>query len=135
MKIRLTALAAVLMAGAPQGDAAAGGRGIAWHDCRTSPVDETGQRLAEAGASCGEVTVPLEHGDPGGRTLSVAVARRPASDPARRLGTLMVDIGGPGPSRDGVALVAKGLPPEVPFGAPAIAARYDLVGIDPRFFG
>ncbi|WP_181770865.1 alpha/beta hydrolase [Amycolatopsis pittospori] len=135
MKIRLIALAAVLTAGALQGDAAAEGRGIAWHDCRTSPADETGHRLAEAGASCGEITVPLDHGDPGGRTLSLAVARRAASDPGRRLGTLMVDTGGPGPSRDGVALVAKGLPPEVPSGAPGIAARYDLVGIDPRFFG
>ncbi|WP_236725414.1 alpha/beta fold hydrolase [Amycolatopsis orientalis] len=130
-------LTAVVLAGALQGEAAAGAghRRIDWHDCRTGPDDETGQRLANAGASCGEVTVPLDHADPGGRTLSVAVARRAATDPAHRLGTLMVNIGGPGPSREGVALLAQGLPPEVPAGAPSIAARYDLVGIDPRFFG
>nr|WP_199193015.1 alpha/beta hydrolase [Amycolatopsis sp. BJA-103] len=128
---------AVVLAGALQGKAAAGAehRRIGWHDCRTGPDDETGQRLADAGASCGEVTVPLDYADPGGRTLSVAVARRAATDPAHRLGTLVVNIGGPGPSREGVALLAQGLPPEVPSGAQSIAARYDLVGVDPRFFG
>jgi len=108
---------------------------IAWHDCRTGPEDETGERLAAAGARCGEVTVPLDYANPGGRTISVAVARRAATDPAHRRGTLVVNTGGPGPSRDGVALLAQGLPPEVPQGAPAVAAGYDLVGIDPRFFG
>jgi pimeloyl-ACP methyl ester carboxylesterase len=108
---------------------------IAWHDCRTGPEDETGERLAAAGARCGEVTVPLDYGNPDGRTISVAVARRAATDPAHRRGTLVVNIGGPGPSRDGVALLARGLPPEAPQGAPAVAAGYDLVGIDPRFFG
>ncbi|OXM52967.1 alpha/beta hydrolase [Amycolatopsis alba] len=128
-------LTIALLASLAQSQPAAGAQRIGWHDCRTGPDDATGQLLAAAGATCGEVTVPLDHADPGGRTLSVAVARRAATDPARRLGTLMVNTGGPGPSREGVALLAQGLPPEVPSGAPSLAARYDLVGIDPRFFG
>ncbi|MFD9959322.1 alpha/beta fold hydrolase [Amycolatopsis sp. NPDC058986] len=108
---------------------------IAWHGCRTGDGDETGARLDAAGARCGEVTVPLDYAAPGGRTISVAVARRAATDPAHRIGTLVVNTGGPGPSRDGVTLLAQGLPPEIPRSAPELAARYDLVGIDPRFFG
>ncbi|MFD2464681.1 alpha/beta hydrolase [Amycolatopsis samaneae] len=108
---------------------------ITWHGCRTGDADETGARLDAAGARCGEVTVPLDYADPGGRTISVAVARRAATDSAHRLGTLVVNTGGPGPSRDGVTLLARGLPPDMPRSAPEIAARYDLVGIDPRFFG
>ncbi|MFI5565708.1 alpha/beta hydrolase [Amycolatopsis japonica] len=134
-KVLVVGLAILLLAdGGPPASATSAPR-IDWHDCRTGPEDETGQRLAAAGATCGEVAVPLDHADPGGRTLSVAVARRPASDPARRLGTLVVNTGGPGPSRDGVALLVHGLPPEVPSGSASLAARYDLVGIDPRFFG
>lgn len=100
---------------------------IAWHGCRTGPGDEVGEQLEAAGARCGELTVPLDYARPGGRTISVAVARRAATDPAHRLGTLMVDTGGPGPSRSAVSWLAQG--------SPAVAARYDLVGIDPRFFG
>lgn len=108
---------------------------ISWHACETGPDDETGAELEAAGARCGEVTVPLDYRDPGGRTISIAVARRQATDAVRKLGTLIVNTGGPGPSRDGVTAIAKGLPGLSPHGAPTLAARYDLVGIDPRFFG
>jgi pimeloyl-ACP methyl ester carboxylesterase len=99
---------------------------IAWHDCRTTPNDETGEQLAAAGARCGEVTVPLDYANPSGRTITVAIARRPATDTAHRRGTLVINTGGPGPSRDGVVLLAR---------RPSISTEYDLVGIDPRFFG
>lgn len=108
---------------------------IAWHACQTGPDDEVGARLDAVGARCGAVTVPLDYRDPGGRTISVAVARRAATDTAHRLGTLFVNTGGPGPSRDGVSILAEGHPELAPNGAPALAARYDLVGVDPRFFG
>lgn len=107
---------------------------IGWHDCRTGPEDEIGARLAAVGAECGEFQAPLDYADPGGPALSIAVARRAATDTAHRLGTLLVQTGGPGPSRDGVAIMVTG--PEG--GHPAAAdlvARYDLVGMDPRFFG
>lgn len=108
---------------------------ISWHACKTGPDDETGAELAAAGARCGEVTEPLDYRDPGGRTISIAVARRAATDAAHKLGTLIVNTGGPGPSRDGVTTIAKGVPELAPRGAPDLAARYDLIGIDPRFFG
>ncbi|MGW6620799.1 alpha/beta fold hydrolase [Nocardia sp. NPDC055002] len=106
---------------------------IAWHDCEAGADDEVGRRLAAAGAQCGEFSAPLDYAAPAGKTITVAVARRPAGDAARRLGTLVVETGGPGPSRDGVALLIDG--PEGGHGAPELAERYDVVGFDPRFFG
>ncbi|WP_051114739.1 alpha/beta hydrolase [Actinokineospora enzanensis] len=103
------------------------GQAITWHDCRTTPDDELGRQLDEVGARCGELTVPLDYSRPHGRTITLAVARRAATDSAHRLGTLVVNTGGPGPSRDGVSLLATA--------APTVAARYDVVSFDPRFFG
>ncbi|MEU6151932.1 alpha/beta hydrolase [Actinosynnema sp. NPDC047251] len=100
---------------------------VAWHGCATGPDDEVGAGLDGVGARCGEVVVPLDHRRPSGPTITLAVARRPAGDTARRRGALVVNTGGPGASRDGVSLVAQNYP--------QIAERYDLVGVDPRFFG
>jgi pimeloyl-ACP methyl ester carboxylesterase len=101
---------------------------IAWHDCRTNPNDPDGADLADVGAVCGELTVPLDYRHPDGRTISMAVDRRPATDTAHRLGTLFV------PSRSLIAQMAAGSA-QSPLGAPALAARYDLVSLDPRFLG
>lgn len=106
---------------------------ITWHDCRTGAADEVGARLAAAGAQCGEFQAPLNYADPAGPTITIALARRAATDRAHRLGTLLVQTGGPGPSRDGVTMIVDG--PEGGHSAPALAERYDLVGMDPRFFG
>jgi pimeloyl-ACP methyl ester carboxylesterase len=100
---------------------------ISWHDCRLGPGDDIGASLDAVGGRCGEIQVPLDYTRPAGRTITVALSRRPATDPARRLGTLFVNTGGPGESLDAVSFVARQ--------APAVADRYDLVGIDPRFFG
>lgn len=75
---------------------------------------------------CAEVTVPLDYDDPSGDQLQLAVNRYPAIDTAGRLGSLIVNPGGPGAS--GVDFV---------FGAPEwvsteIHTRYDIVGFDPR---
>lgn len=107
---------------------------IAWHDCRTGAEDAIGARLAAVGAQCGEFVAPLDYDDPGGRTITIAVARRAATDQARRLGTLVVQTGGPGPSRDGVPMLIEGPEGGHP-GSAELAERYDLVGMDPRFFG
>jgi hypothetical protein len=40
--------------------------------------------------------VPLDYHHPGGRKISIAVARHLATDPARRLGSLFINGGGPG---------------------------------------
>ncbi len=100
---------------------------ITWHGCTTGPGDVLGAELDKAGAQCGDIAVPVDHRRPRGRKLTVALARVKATDPAHRLGTLMLNPGGPGgPAME--LVLAGPLMPE-------IAARYDLVGMDPRFVG
>ena len=48
------------------------------------------------GVHCATATVPLDYDEPRGRTIQIALAKRPATDPARRIGTMFVNPGGPG---------------------------------------
>jgi len=54
---------------------------IAWGRCAAGQDDGPGRELDALGARCGTVTVPLDHAAPDGPTVTVAVARRPATDP------------------------------------------------------
>ncbi|GIJ46941.1 alpha/beta hydrolase [Virgisporangium aliadipatigenens] len=119
--------AALLLAGGAAVPARASS-GIAWHACATGADDEIGTALDAAGARCGDLAVPLDFRRPRGRTITVALARIPATDRAQRRGALMVNPGGPGDAALGLAL-------EVARSAPPIAAKYDLIGMDPRFVG
>lgn len=80
------------------------------------------------GLDCARVEVPVDWAAPQQR-ISLALMRHPATQPARRIGTLFVNPGGPGTS--GVDLVREvdGL------FSPALLARYDIVGFDPRGVG
>jgi pimeloyl-ACP methyl ester carboxylesterase len=95
---------------------------ITWSEC---PTDVSGGQYL-ANAECGQVEVPLDHSKPGGRKISVAVSRVKATDTANYQGVLIGNPGGPGGS--GLYLsggLAAWLPPQV-------AARYDIIGFDPR---
>ncbi|HET6859952.1 MAG TPA: alpha/beta hydrolase [Streptomyces sp.] len=101
---------------------------ISWHGCRTGPDDEAGKELDEAEAQCAEFTVPLDYRHPDGRTLRVALSRLKATRPALRRGALFYNPGGPG-------VPARHLALKVGQAEPEVAARYDLIGMDPRFVG
>ncbi|HYP03268.1 MAG TPA: hypothetical protein VER57_01825, partial [Cyanobium sp.] len=92
---------------------------------RWAPCPDPAQR----GFTCATAVVPLDHARPGGATLRLAVIRRPAGDPARRLGSLFVHPGGPGVAGTGA------LPGWIRFFPPAVLARFDLVSWDPRGVG
>ena len=87
-------------------------------------------RLRAARARCGMLAVPLNHADPHGRKIRIAVSRIKATAPAaKRQGPLLINPGGPG--GEGLrmsASLAKSLPRSV-------AATYDLIGFDPRGVG
>ncbi|WP_020418365.1 alpha/beta hydrolase [Amycolatopsis sp. ATCC 39116] len=89
---------------------------LTWRDCATP---QTAQRL-----QCAELDVP-------GATLRLA--RLPALDPARRIGSLLVNPGGPGGSgADVVAYGGLGLAtPEFA----ELTRRFDVIGFDPRGVG
>jgi pimeloyl-ACP methyl ester carboxylesterase len=80
------------------------------------------------GFDCATVTVPVDYASPTGPTLDLALIRRAAGDPARRIGTLLVNPGGPGAS--GVRRVRRGFTL-----SQEVAARFDIVGFDPRGIG
>jgi pimeloyl-ACP methyl ester carboxylesterase len=84
---------------------------------------------AEKGLECARVAVPLNWDEPSGRQISLAVIRRPASRPARRIGSLFFNFGGPGAS--GVqAVEATGKQLDQVGGG-----RFDVVSWDPRGVG
>ncbi|WP_298802142.1 alpha/beta hydrolase [uncultured Pseudokineococcus sp.] len=75
---------------------------------------------------CATAAVPLDHDDPGGPTIDLALRRLPAADPGARIGSLFLNPGGPGGSGyDFVEAAELAYDPEV-------VQRFDLVGFDPR---
>jgi pimeloyl-ACP methyl ester carboxylesterase len=103
------------------------GTAIQWKPCGAAPPDGGG--TPEPGAECGTVTVPVDWSKPDGEKIEISVARRKATDPAARIGTLLMDPGGPGgPGAQQVRNV-----PDL-FSAD-VRRRYDVIGFDPRGVG
>ncbi|MFI9550513.1 alpha/beta hydrolase [Nonomuraea endophytica] len=111
----LTVLLMMVTVLIPRGNAAAVGRGIAWAPC-----------AGDATAECGTLTVPTDWAKPGGPTIDLAVARRKATDPTARMGSLIVNPGGPGESGVDFTLRRKD------YFSEEITRRFDIVGFDPR---
>ncbi|MFI6496804.1 alpha/beta hydrolase [Nonomuraea typhae] len=110
---------------APSG-APSAAAGITWGAC-TDIMRPGGAPPAKEDASqqCGKLAVPLDYGNPAGGTIDLALIRVPATDKAKRIGSLVFNFGGPGGSGvDGLAQAAKS------FGT--LNTRYDLVSFDPR---
>jgi pimeloyl-ACP methyl ester carboxylesterase len=79
------------------------------------------------GFQCARLVVPFDYAHPdSGKRFSLPVVKLAATDPARRVGALVVNPGGPGGS--GVQY-AEGARNEFPA---ALRARFDIVGFDPR---
>ena len=92
------------------------GQSIDWQDCSdgTSPFQ------------CGTVTVPLDYNNPGGRTITIALKKLPASDSDAEHGSLFFNPRGPGVSGNRTLETQATVLPEAP------RAGYDVVGFDPR---
>jgi pimeloyl-ACP methyl ester carboxylesterase len=95
----------------------------------TAPVPVLHWRSCDGGFQCATARVPLSYRDPRGATISIAVVRHLATDPARRVGTLFINSGGPAEQIDG--FVTGGFE-QLPA---AITARWDIIVFDPRGFG
>ena len=78
---------------------------------------------------CAKLTVPLDYRRPGGDTLDLALLRAPAQDPDRRIGSLVVNPGGPGVPGTSYAAAA-----DQAFRTP-LRDRFDIVGPDLRGTG
>jgi pimeloyl-ACP methyl ester carboxylesterase len=91
---------------------------IEWAPCPGSEITQ-----------CGTLQVPADWSRPRGQKIDIAVARRAAEDPDRRIGTLFFNPGGPG---DGG--VANVIAAEIYF-SDTLRARFDIVSVDPRGIG
>jgi pimeloyl-ACP methyl ester carboxylesterase len=78
---------------------------------------------------CGILRVPADWSHPNGPKINVAVARRPADDPAHRIGTLFFNPGGPGDGGVKYVIAAD------TFFSDTLRARFDIVSVDPRGVG
>jgi pimeloyl-ACP methyl ester carboxylesterase len=86
---------------------------IAWEDCG-------------GGFECADFSVPVDHDAPDGEEFTIPLVRRPAANPEARIGSLLVNPGGPGGSG---AAWARGAWVALP---QPMKDRFDLVGFDPR---
>ncbi|SDH63931.1 TAP-like protein [Sinosporangium album] len=90
---------------------------LTWTPCRV-----TGQPVRE----CATVSVPVDWRFPRGPRIDMAVSRVPAADHDNRIGVLIYNPGGP---------ETQGLYAPIALWPPEIAARFDIVGFDPRGVG
>ncbi len=98
---------------------------------KTSPTPPPAQlKWADCGGGfqCSTVQVPLDYSHPDAAKIGIAIIRKAATDPARRIGSVLTNPGGPGASgidylRGDVAALSN------------LNTRFDLIGFDPRGVG
>jgi pimeloyl-ACP methyl ester carboxylesterase len=105
---------------------------IDWSDC-TSEIGRliTDQPGADRDLTfeCGRTEVPISYDEPDGATLPLFLVRAVMAGQTDRIGSLMVNPGGPGASGADTAIgLALTLPEDV-------MKRFDIVGFDPRGVG
>ena len=145
----LAAATAVLLAGctaAPAGHPVAAGSGA--HSAPASAIPTAARPVAPPPVTlpgyyaqtlrwqscaqvfqCARLLVPFDYSRPSWRRFSLPVIRLAATDPAQRIGSLVINPGGPGVSGVGYALQARSVV------SAAVRARFDVVGFDPRGVG
>ncbi|WP_147303962.1 alpha/beta hydrolase [Subtercola boreus] len=107
---------------------------IVWGQC--APLDDSTQALLDAAGRnrddrrCAQVSMPMDWEDPGNTERITVAAIRYAATGSNRLGSLLVNPGGPGAGGQSLATRIAAEPR-----ANNISASYDLVGFDPRGIG
>ncbi|MFF7948455.1 alpha/beta hydrolase [Streptomyces griseorubiginosus] len=92
---------------------------LAWKKCGTDDHPTL---------QCASLKVPLDHANPRGRQITLALSRVPHTAKTYQ-GPLLVNPGGPGGSGLTLAAFVAGALPK------AVAAQYDVIGFDPRGVG
>ena len=89
---------------------------LSWEECRD-------------GFECARLSVPVDYADPGGASIELEVLRDSADEPSERVGSLVVNPGGPGAPGTSYAEQAGQV-----FRSP-LTDHFDVVGFDPRGTG
>jgi pimeloyl-ACP methyl ester carboxylesterase len=104
---------------------------LTWSGCKDfATTDHDRQSFTDPTLRCTRVEVPLDYARPQGPTARIGVLRRPADNQQERLGSVLVNPGGPGAS--GMTAVASRAAAVV---GTDLGRRFDLVGFDPRGIG
>lgn len=108
-------------AAAPNAITAAATARIAWQPCTDPDFKDM---------DCGTLTLPVDYAHPNGPQVHLALVKRPASDPAKRIGTLLMNDGSGGSSIEQLRYALR-------FGLAnsQMASRFDIVAMDPRGVG
>ncbi|MFL9678887.1 alpha/beta hydrolase [Streptomyces sp. KL110A] len=146
LRISATALAAagLILSGCTGGSDAAApvgpGSGSARPVASPSPSPEALRKYYEqkpawrecgvSGFQCATLRAPLDYAKPDGPEVRLAVSRVRASGPGERIGSLLVNPGGPGGSAVDYLQGYAGIGYPEP-----VRARYDMVAVDPRGVG
>src|SRR6516225_2680234 len=101
----------------PAAAASPAGPGLAWKSCG-------------GGFQCATLAVPVDWTQPAGPRVALAVSRHRASQPNERIGSLVVNFGGPGDP--GAESLRQGGEASLPA---AVRNRFDIVSFDPRGTG
>ncbi len=106
------------------------GQQLDWGSCADLATSEDTSFYRSASLQCADLTVPLSYDEPDGRTIALKVLRKPATDPSARIGSVIINPGGPGGSGVETAgqLAAYGVTAQ-------LNRQFDIVGFDPRGVG
>ncbi|WP_197040181.1 alpha/beta hydrolase [Mycobacterium sp. URHB0044] len=100
------------------------GTPVQWSACESASSDDV---KIPAGGECGMLSVPVDYAKPDGDVAQIAMIRFKAT--GNKIGSLIVNPGGPGESGVDAAASIVGTMPE------SVRDRFDLVGFDPRGVG
>jgi len=92
----------------------------------TLPITPISWTPCNGDLQCGSLNVPLNYADPSGATIEIALERHLAEDPAQRIGSLVINPGGPGVS--GI----DDFPNELSVLTAGLLDDFDIVTFDPR---
>ncbi|WTW95801.1 alpha/beta hydrolase [Streptomycetaceae bacterium NBC_01309] len=99
---------------------------LAWKACKDDPETE---EKDEAEFGCAKLRVPLDYANPAARSIDIAVMRHQAANPGARVGSLLVNPGGPGGSgKEWLQYAYERFEGEM-------HERFDIIGFDPRGVG
>ncbi|HEV2088836.1 MAG TPA: alpha/beta hydrolase [Cryptosporangiaceae bacterium] len=102
---------------------------VQWRDCKQDMEALAGSSLSGTRADCATLRVPRDWAEPSGPTFDIALVRMRRTNQQNRIGSLLVNPGGPGAS--GIRLAAV-TPLFLPTG---VLRQFDIVGFDPRGVG
>jgi len=93
---------------------------IIWSPCLNDPAGES---------ECGQLAVPFDYDDPNVGSFTLFLTRLPATDGANKIGSMLVNPGGPGFGGSSVAKDAQY------YFSSELLDRFDIIGWDPRGTG